>query len=577
MFFMSKVYYYYSIIVCFMVCWLVVCYKFLFTGEVLVVELDLLGSSVLNMNIPFVVDVYSLLFCLIVLMISSSVMLYNGFYMDSEVFYSRFCKLVLLFVLSMLFLVFIPNLLGLMIGWDGLGLTSYLLVIYYQDKKSLGSGTLTVLSNRVGDVLFFIGISLASGISSWGFVDMMESSLVGALCGVVVVGCMTKSAQIPFSAWLPAAMAAPSPVSALVHSSTLVTAGVYVLVRFSGCISHSWFMFLGLISSMTMIMAAISAMFEPDVKKVVALSTLSQLGVMMLAVSLGSVGACFFHLVSHALFKALMFLCVGAIIHYSGLQDLRYLGGFIYKNPIICAWLLVACLSLMGFPFLSGFYSKDLVLEAFLSSGSNIILISMVVVSTCLTAFYSLWVLVGTMSGSIMFPMSGDMVSSSYVSVPCFILGVGALFGGLTLQSIVLDFNMSFSLQGMVKVIPIMCVMGGVAGLCSFLFMNYSSRYEGDSLNMEESGGPINHMLSKMWFLPLLSSDLHVPLALNSSGMMKYSVEDGYIESSIGGEGAWVNSSNMSEKYLSGQIEFLGVCFLKGVFLILFLMSLIWM
>lgn len=162
---MSKVYYYYRIIVCFIVCWLVVCYKFLLTGEVLVVELDLLGSRVLNINIPFVVDVYRLLFCLIVLIISRSVMLYNGFYIDREVFYRRFCKLVLLFVLSILFLVFIPNLLGLIIGWDGLGLTSYLLVIYYQDKKSLGSGTLTVLRNRVGDVLFFIGIRLASGIS----------------------------------------------------------------------------------------------------------------------------------------------------------------------------------------------------------------------------------------------------------------------------------------------------------------------------------------------------------------------------------------------------------------------------
>lgn len=183
-------------------------------------------------------------------------------------------------------------------------------------------------------------------------------------------------------------MAAPSPVSALVHSSTLVTAGVYVLVRFSRCIRSEWFIFLGLISRITMVIAAIRAVFEPDVKKVVALSTLRQLGVIILAISIGSVGACFFHLVSHALFKALIFLCVGSIIHFRGLQDLRYLGGFIFKNPIVCCWLIVACLSLMGFPFLSGFYSKDLVLEAFLSGGGNILLILLVVVSTCLTAFY---------------------------------------------------------------------------------------------------------------------------------------------------------------------------------------------
>ena len=137
-----------------------------------------------------------------------------------------------------------------------------------------------------------------------------------------------------------------------------------------------------------MVIAAIRAVFEPDVKKVVALSTLSQLGVIILAISIGSVGACFFHLVSHALFKALIFLCVGSIIHFRGLQDLRYLGGFIFNNPIVCSWLMVACLSLIGFPFLSGFYSKDLVLEAFLSGGGNLLLTVLVVISTCLTAFY---------------------------------------------------------------------------------------------------------------------------------------------------------------------------------------------
>lgn len=208
------------------------------------------------------------------------------------------------------------------------------------------------------------------------------------LCGVIVVGCMTKSAQIPFSAWLPAAMAAPSPVSALVHSSTLVTAGVYVLIRFSGCIVGGWYLFLGIISRLTILISAISAVFEPDVKKVVALSTLSQLGVIMLAISVGAVRVCFFHLVRHALFKALMFLCVGRVIHFSGIQDLRYLGAFAYKRPIIIGWLIVACLSLIGFPFLSGFYSKDLVIESFLGGGLRVVLLLIVVVSTCLTALY---------------------------------------------------------------------------------------------------------------------------------------------------------------------------------------------
>ena len=173
---------------------------FIMGNGVLVVEFDLLCGDVLNVRVPFIVDTYRVVFCLVVLTISSCVMFYNGFYMDMEVFYNRFCKLVILFVASMLFLVLIPNLLGLIVGWDGLGLTSYLLVIYYQDKRSLGSGTLTVLRNRVGDVLFFVGIGLGSRISSWGFLDLWEANIIGALCGAVVVGCITKSAQIPFSA-----------------------------------------------------------------------------------------------------------------------------------------------------------------------------------------------------------------------------------------------------------------------------------------------------------------------------------------------------------------------------------------
>lgn len=130
-------------------------------------------------------------------------------------------------------------------------------------------------------------------------------------------------------------MAAPSPVSALVHSSTLVTAGVYVLVRFSACIRRRWYLFLGVVSTLTILISAVSAVFEPDAKKVVALSTLSQLGVIMFAISIGAISVCYFHIVSHALFKALMFLCVGSVIHFSGIQDLRYLGGFIYSSPII--------------------------------------------------------------------------------------------------------------------------------------------------------------------------------------------------------------------------------------------------
>nr|YP_006576378.1 NADH dehydrogenase subunit 5 [Iridona iridescens]AEV94272.1 NADH dehydrogenase subunit 5 [Iridona iridescens] len=564
---------YYNMLFCGLVIlsWLGIC--FVLSGGNTIVELEVMSGTVLNMNIPMMLDIYSVVFGMVVITISSCIMLYNGFYMDGELFYDRFCKLVLLFVLSMLFLVVIPNFLGLMIGWDGLGLTSYLLVIYYQDKRSLGSGTLTVLSNRVGDVLFFIGISLISSFSSWGFVDLSMSEISSLLCGIVVVGCMTKSAQVPFSAWLPAAMAAPTPVSALVHSSTLVTAGIYVLFRFSSCITSEWYLFLGIVSTMTMLMSAISAVFESDVKKVVALSTLSQLGVMMLAISVGAISVCFFHLVSHALFKALMFLCVGGIIHFTGIQDLRYLGGFIYSNPIISSWLGVACFSLSGFPFLSGFYSKDLVLESFFSGGLNLILCVLVIFSTCLTVIYSGWLMFSVFFLSNSFSSGLSMVSGLFLSIPCTILGLGALFGGFFLQSIVLDFNTSFEVCGMMKLIPISCVVLGVMGLMLYIsilkvgiFNLKVKEYNTNSLTVIEDS------LAKMWFLPSVSSDLFSGGVLYWSSSVKEMIEDGYLEYSVGSDGIWLNNMSVSNYYMSGQFDSVGSCFVKGfVFLGVFL------
>lgn len=405
------------------------------------------------------------------------------------------------------------------------------MVIYYQDKRSLGSGTLTVLRNRIGDVLFFIGISLIRGLSRWGFVELSMREVVSVLCGVVVVGCITKRAQIPFSAWLPAAMAAPTPVSALVHSSTLVTAGVYVLIRFSGCISGGWYLFLGIISRLTIIISAIRAVFEPDVKKVVALSTLRQLGVIMLAVSVGAIRVCFFHLVRHALFKALMFLCVGGVIHFTGVQDLRYLGGFIYTSPLIMSWLGVACLSLIGFPFLSGFYSKDLVLEAFLRGSVNGILCFIVVFSTCLTAVYRGWLIYGVLFSSSSFSGGMVMVSNTYLTLPCCVLGLGALFGGIFMQSIILDFNTSFEVYGIFKVIPGLCVVGGIAGLVRYISIIKSFTFG------SRGRGLIIDSLSKMWFMPMLRRDLFRPSSLNTRIKVKEIIEDGYLEYRFGSDG----------------------------------------
>ena len=290
--------------------------------------------------------------------------MFSSFYIDHEVFHSRFVGLVILFVLSINFLIYVPNLIGLIIGWDGLGVISFLLVIYYQNKSSLGAGMITVLTNRIGDVLFIIRIGLLRGTIRWIFVDFIDYVLPMVVIGFVVVGRITKRAQIPFSAWLPAAIAAPTPVSALVHSSTLVTAGVYVLIRFYPRMGEGFGVFLSVVATLTMFMAGYTGCYQRDMKKVIAFSTLSQLGVIIIIISVGIVDLCVFHLVTHALFKALIFICAGGVIHLGGgVQDYRGFGGLWFKMPIINAWLIVACLSLAGVPFIAGFYSKDLILE----------------------------------------------------------------------------------------------------------------------------------------------------------------------------------------------------------------------
>jgi len=254
------------------------------------------------------------------------------------------------------------------------------------------------------------------------------------LCFLIVVAGMTKSAQIPFSSWLPAAIAAPTPVSALVHSSTLVTAGVFLLIRFYSFLSSFVFFyyFLMFFSVLTMFMAGVRACFEMDIKKVVALSTLSQLGVMMSSLSLGLPFFALFHLCTHALFKALLFLCAGSFIRNCfHVQDFRYLGGLSLQMLFSFCFLNIVNLALCGSPFLAGFYSKDLILEGFLFYYGNFFIIFLIFFATGLTAFYSIRFSLKCMWGehcSFSFNSVGDEDFS--LVFPLLFLVFGAIFSG---------------------------------------------------------------------------------------------------------------------------------------------------
>ena len=359
----------------------------------IIVEWEVIKISSSVIYLTFVVDSIALYFIRLVRLVSGRVIIFRSSYMRQEKFFSRFIFLVLIFIISIFLLILSPNLIRLLLGWDGLGVTSYLLVIFYQSNKSYNAGILTALTNRLGDVGLLVSISLIIYIGSWTYiyVNITNSILSHMLVYLIIISACTKRAQMPFSAWLPAAIAAPTPVSALVHSSTLVTAGVYLLIRMNLLIVEiNIRKFLSVLGILTIIMAGITAIVEIDMKKVIALSTLRQLGIIIIILGIGNPVLAFFHLISHAFFKAILFMCAGLIIHrIKDYQDIRKIG-FNYLNiNLSVSIIMIANIRLCGLPFLRGFYSKDLIIEIVIIKGKNIFLFSILILGTGLTVMYS--------------------------------------------------------------------------------------------------------------------------------------------------------------------------------------------
>nr|WMY24307.1 NADH dehydrogenase subunit 5 [Nasutitermitinae sp.] len=512
------------------------------------------GSSVI---MTFLFDWMCLLFMGFVFIISSLVILYSDDYMSGDLNIVRFIMLVLMFVVSMMFLIISPNVISILLGWDGLGLVSYLLVIYYQNVKSYGAGMLTVLSNRIGDVALLMVIAWMINFGSWSFIyylEFLSSSFEMELISfLVVLAAMTSSAQIPFSSWLPAAMAAPTPVSALVHSSTLVTAGVYLLIRFSPSFGYWLNIFLLLISGLTMFMAGLGANFEFDLKSIIALSTLSQLGLMIMTISIGLSGLAFFHLLTHALFKALLFMCAGGVIHSMGdSQDIRFMGGLSVYMPFTSSSLMVSNFALCGMPFLAGFYSSDFILEMFSLSYVNMFGFLLLFVSTGLTVCYSFRLFYFVLCGDFNFVPSYSMVESNYnMMVGMVGLLIMSIFGGGSLMWLICPTPSVICLPYYLKFLTLFVVfMGGWLGyeIAGFVF--------GDKLfsmylyNVSSFSG-------SMWFMPFFStygvsfSPLEIGYKVTSvfdSGWMEYFGGQGmyWILFNLGKVNQWFQYNNLS-------------------------------
>ena len=333
-----------------------------------IVRIEILSSYYIidkDISFTFIFDWLSCFFFSFVSLISSVVFFYRKFYINSCFFFYnnnhlRYYFLLFSFVLSIFFLVFSGSWVVVMLGWDGLGLVSFVLVIYFNDYSSLNSGLVTILTNRVGDCFFILGFILMYHIG-WFWVDSIIFYNRIFFCFMFFLGCITKSAQLPFSSWLPAAIAAPTPVSSLVHSSTLVTAGVYLIVRFNYIFS-SIMVVMSFLSLLTIFLSGIWSIFELDFKKIVAISTLSQLGFIVFSISIGFWSLSFVHMIFHAFFKRSLFMATGNLMHYlNGHQDSRLFGSM-YFSFFSKLFFFCSVISLMGFPFSLGFYSKDLIL-----------------------------------------------------------------------------------------------------------------------------------------------------------------------------------------------------------------------
>nr|YP_009660722.1 NADH dehydrogenase subunit 5 [Loxosceles similis]QCS26175.1 NADH dehydrogenase subunit 5 [Loxosceles similis] len=340
----------------------------------------------LNMEISLILDWMSLPFASTIIFISSLIFIFSLSYIPKHN-HKHFFLMMFLFVTSMLMLVFTDNMIMLILGWDGLGLTSYILVMFYQNANSTASGNITILSNRIGDMMILMAIALMSMTNNFHFMNNENFTLLTTM--MLLIAAVSKSAQFPLSAWLPAAMAAPTPISALVHSSTLVTAGTYILMRIMSYPSSSAYILM-LLSSMTAFSAGLAANWEQDMKKIIALSTLSQIALISFATSIGQPKLAFFHMNMHAMFKSTLFLNAGYLIHTSSYQDMRMINSQQKNNPSINVMMIINSLALMGLPFLSGYYSKDAIMENMMMSFTNMLASILMIMTLGLTTSYTM-------------------------------------------------------------------------------------------------------------------------------------------------------------------------------------------